>query len=380
MEPPSLTRIESTFRRFLHLPEPSYTLIPPWIAHTWIYMAFPWTPYLLVQSPTQECGKSTLVDLLAAYCYRPFVSCNGTSAAIARLVAAQQPTMIVDEWDSLSPDCRETYFSILNSGAKETGNYLRCEGDDHTPTFMPVYCPKAIVGVHGTKIPNTTLSRCLPFYMQPLPKGVTLDRLRRFTDQPERDRLESWANGARDRLRDAIPASPEGLSGRDRDIWEPLFGVCDDLAEDDWPDRIRNLSLSLDKAVEPGDSTGVRLLAAIKREFDSGTRGKGGVFFSSSGVSKGVRGPDLLALPGVATHVTNTQQLAKLLKPFGIKSRPIRDGDLVFRGYLLEDFKSAWVAHKVDDVIQGELLEAPVFAPPVTGVTALQLAQVRLGE
>jgi len=368
-----LDYLERELKRYLVLPPESLTLLPPWIVHTYVYKAWPWTPYLLVQSPTQECGKSTLVDFLAAYCANAFVTCNGTAAAVARKVAECHPTMIVDEWDTLNAEVREQYFSILNSGAKETGTYLRCEklGEKMVPVAFSTYCPKAIVGVVGTKLPNTTLSRCLPFYMQPLPRGVEPVRLRRLHDEPMRLLLTDWAKEHEKALFDTIPPAPAGLRGRDRDIWEPLFGVCDALAEGSWSERVRKLSLELDKAVVKSESAGVRLLAALKAAFETQKSGQGAV---SSLLTE-----ELLGLPGVLSLANGPSPLASLLRPFNIRSRNVRRGEKVKKGYLISDFEAAFDAH-ADSIamVLEHTEEEPVLGSilfPKKGLQALQLLQ-----
>lgn len=337
MTKPSLDYLEAVIRRFLYLPEASYTLLPPWIVHTWVYEAFPCTPYLLVQSPTEGCGKTTLLKLLKAYCCNPRISSNGTAAALVRLISETKPTLIVDEWDALKPEIREMYFSLLNGGFEEGSVYIRCDGDDNKPREFPIYCPKCVAGVAGTKMPNTTLSRCLPFYMQPKPAGLRLDRLRRFSDEPARADLLAWAKEHVVALSAAMPAAPDGVSDRQLDLWEPLWAVCDALAEGDWPTRIRKLTSELDKATEKVDAPGVRLLAELKKGIKKQVSGEGAV-------CKVVSTKDLLLLSGLASP----RLLAKALKPFNIKPATRRCGDEVFKGYLMSDFERAWAEHRVD--------------------------------
>jgi hypothetical protein len=160
--------------------------------------------------------------------------------------------------------------------------------------------------------------------------------------------LADWAKEHEKALYDTIPPAPKGLRGRDRDIWEPLFGVCDTLAEADWSDRIRNLSLRLDKAVVKSESTGVRLLAALKAAFDSSKSGQGAV---SSLLSE-----EILALPGVLSLANGPVPLASLLRPFNIRSQKIRRGEKVKKGYLMSEFLPAFEAH-ADSI--GLLLEHP---------------------
>lgn len=366
---PTLGYLENVIRQYLYLPEQLYTLLPVWIAHTWVYEAFPCTPYLLIQSPTEGCGKSTLIDLIKAYCWQPEVSSDGSAAALVRIVSNLKPTLIVDEWDALKPEARELYFSILNGGFKEGAVYIRCEGDKNEPRKFPIYCPKCVAGVFGSKIPNTTLSRCIPFFLQPRPPGVRLKRLRRFDDEPERAKWLAWAKDNIVAMSTYIPEGPAEVSDRQLDLWEPLWAVCDFLSEGDWSARIRNLSLTLDKAVERGESPGVKLLATIKAGLNKRWSGKGAV-------SSSISSEDLLPLSGLP----NAKALARMLKPFNIKPASRRDGSKVFKGYLMSDFERAWTEHRVDMYL-AELAQEEAEGPPALGdglqrLQALQSVQL----
>ena len=334
-----------------------------------MFEAFPCTPYLLIQSPTEGCGKTTLLKLLRAYCWQPRVSSDGSAAALVRIVSNQKPTLIVDEWDALKPEARELYFSLLNGGFEEGAVYIRCEGDKNEPREFPIYCPKCVAGVFGTKIPNTTLSRCIPFFMQPRPPGCKLARLRRYKDEATRASWLAWAKENIVALSESVPEGPADVSDRQLDLWEPLWAVCDRLGEADWSERIRNLSQTLDKAVEKSDSTNVKLLAALKPGLSKYWSGKGAA-------SSVVPTEDLLPLSGLPSP----KALARILKPFNIRPSTRRDGDKVFKGYLMTDFERAWAEHRVDvylaELAAEDQLEARAFSQGLQGLQALQSAQL----
>ena len=89
-----------------------------------------------VTSPTKQCGKTTLLELLSGISARGLPSSNVTAAAIFRTVDKYKPTLILDEadtWMTLSDELR----GILNSGHKRSGAWItRNVGDNHEPKLF----------------------------------------------------------------------------------------------------------------------------------------------------------------------------------------------------------------------------------------------------
>jgi hypothetical protein len=75
-------------------------VIALWIVHTHCIGAVNCTPYTYVTSPEKECGKSRLLEFSSLLVYKPLSTCNISSAAIAQVVAAEKPTLIIDEADT----------------------------------------------------------------------------------------------------------------------------------------------------------------------------------------------------------------------------------------------------------------------------------------
>ncbi|WP_344278645.1 DUF3631 domain-containing protein [Actinomadura napierensis] len=83
----------------------------------------------------------------------------------------------------------------------------------------------------------------------------------------QRSSLSGVATKA-ERLGDAWPEMPPGITDRPADVWEPLLAIAD-AAGGDWPERAREACVYLVKqGAERGVSLGIRLLMDLHRVFD----------------------------------------------------------------------------------------------------------------
>ena len=141
--------------------------------------------------------------------------------------------------------------------------------------------------------------------------------------------------------RDAIerlqPAIPEALNDRAADIWEPLLVIAD-LAGGTWPEMARAAAIGLSAVSDEQDFT-TRLLNDIQAICGAYETDK---LFSRQlveALTKMVERPWRELRRG---RPINELWLAQQLSAFGIQSRTMRIGDLVGRGYYLEDFSDAF--------------------------------------
>jgi putative DNA primase/helicase len=77
------------------------------------------SPILLVTSAEPECGKTTLLSLIAYLAPRAIASVEISKAALYRSIQLWRPSFIVDEFDSVlaSKDESATELrSVINSG------------------------------------------------------------------------------------------------------------------------------------------------------------------------------------------------------------------------------------------------------------------------
>jgi len=160
--------------------------------------------------------------------------------------------------------------------------------------------------------------------------------------------LEAWAKCEENiaALRASRPSIPHELSDRQADICEPLLAIAD-LAGGEWPERARRVLLDLCVGESDEDeSKGVKLLSAIREVFEGTTEDR----IATKELLEQLVSQDTDA-PWASwwehdLNIGNVKgpgaRLAKLLKPYRIKSRPFRSAEGTMRGYMRDDFLDAW--------------------------------------
>jgi hypothetical protein len=364
-----LTAIVSLLRRFLVLSEPQLTAIALWVIHTHAFPAAETTPYLAITSAEKRSGKTRLLELLELLVASPWMTGRITAAVLARKVAADQPTLLLDESDAAFKGDREyseTLRGILNTGFRQGGKVTVCVGPNHTPTDFPTFSPKAIAGIG--QLPDTVADRSIPIRLERKHQSQPVERLRRREIAAEavelHDRIADWALPNLDLLQASRPSLPNDLDDRAQDVWEPLLAIAD-CAGEEWALRARQAAISLSGAQSKEDeSIAIQLLRDIRGVFDA------------RGVDR-MRGHDLMAeLAAIDDSPWGNwfgrpiagQAVAKILKPFGIRTMEIWLDDAKARGYRRDRFEPIWdrylppVVGPVGSVDGAP--EAPVVLPP----------------
>ena len=258
-----------------HLVLPSYgpEIVALWIAHTYVFAAADYTPYLLVTSPVRECGKSTLLDLLVNLAFRAQLTGGITAAALYRRIDRHSPAMLLDELDTrLRGDSGESLRGVLNTGFQRSGKVTLCVGDDHEEKDFSTFSPKVLAGIG--RIWDTVASRSIPLRLN----RATKDELRALTKirgdrignqcLAYRRQLLRFAEDSIEALRVADAQAPEKLSARQCDVWRPLLAIAD-LAGEHWPETARAAALAVHSVVEEEGDYGLLLLQDLRSLYRS---------------------------------------------------------------------------------------------------------------
>jgi len=358
-----LDELADTVRRYVVLPIPeAITAVVLWIAATHGQPAFQHATRLAINSPEKRCGKSRLLDIIEATCYKPLLSVNATVAALFRSIDDQDPpTILLDEADAIwstkkSGDGSEDLRALINAGFGRGRPVLRCVGPQQTPTAFSSFAMAALAGI-GDCLPDTVTDRSVRITMRRRAAREPVQSFRRRRDgdllHKLRDRLTDWLRAHLEELESAEPESR--LEDRAADTWEPLFAIAD-LAGGAWPGRARDAAMVLAAEAEGEDvaaSQAVLLLSDIKDVF---TEADTSVLSSEDLVNR-LRG---LTESPWGTFDLNASKLAYRLKPWKIKPTQVRpDGERQVRGYKLEDFHDTFDRYLPD--------------PPSHSVTASQV-------
>ena len=233
-----LTTIKSWITGYVIVSEAQAKILAVWVLHTYVLDAADITPYLHITAAEKECGKSLLMDVLAAIACNPIRSGGMTAAALVRTVDAHEPTLFLDEMDAAmggDKEYAEAQRCILNEGFHRGGTFYKCDGKNHDLRAFNVYCCKAFAGIGS--LPDTVASRSIMIEMRrKLPTEIVKSfrhKAVKAAAAPIKLLLESWGKGAGPHLRELIPAPIAGLGDRQNDIAEPLLAIAG-LAGGEW--------------------------------------------------------------------------------------------------------------------------------------------------
>jgi putative DNA primase/helicase len=337
-----LNALAATFRRFVALPACADVALALWTVHTHALDASEASPYLALTSPEKRCGKTRTLSLLNRLVRRPLPASSITPAAVFRGIECYSPTLLIDEADAFLRE-REELRGVLNSGhTRETAYVLRADGEDHEPRCFSTWSAKALALIG--RLPDTLTDRSIVIPMRRRAPQERVERLRLGGDQTGalkalHGRAARWTADHLAALRAAEPDVPVELGDRAADNWRPLLAIADQAGED-WPEQTRRAALALSGAgVDALDSVREQLLADIRDALHE--RGVERIFTDDL-LNDLCSRDDRPWGEWRAGHRMSGVQLAKQLKPFGIRPRLFRDGPKSARGYSAADFADAF--------------------------------------
>ncbi len=258
-------------RRYVVLPDEHHAAaMALWVAHTWAIDAAHATPYLLVLSAERRSGKSRLLEVVALLVRKPWSVVAASEAAMFRKIAAERPTLLLDELDAIfGSDAERTEWlrAVLNAGNRPGVAVARCVGPGHEVRDFEVFCPKLLAGIDTGRLPDTIRDRAVELRLQRKTDDEPVARFRQRYAEIEsldlRNRLEEWAAEHEDALRAAEPNLPNALNDRAADAWEALLAIAD-LAGGQWPALARDAAVALIPSEEEANPHGSRVLAVLR--------------------------------------------------------------------------------------------------------------------
>jgi hypothetical protein len=270
-----LAEVVEYLRRFVVFTDEQALTVGLWVFHTWALDVAQQTPYLLVTSPEKGCGKSRLQEVAELLVKRPWMTVLTSEAVLYRKIEAQQPTLLLDEADTIfapgrKGDRYESVRAVLNAGHRRGAVVPRCVGPGQVVKDFHVFCPKMIAGI-GV-LPDTITDRGVPIRME---RKTTQESVEDFFYNEEevvahelRDRVAAWAEQHQDELAVARPDRPDQLSDRLREGTQPLLAIADLLGCGDEARRAL-VKLCTGERADNVESQRVRLLRDIRDVFGS---------------------------------------------------------------------------------------------------------------
>ena len=375
-----LVNLIGFIRRFVALSEAQVLLSALWIVHTHALDAADTTSYLNIHSAEKRSGKTRLLEVLSLLVARAWFTGRVTSAVLVRKVAEETPTLLLDESDAAFKGDREyaeTLRSVLNAGFRRGGAASLCVGQGANLTYkdFPVFSPKAIAGI-GT-LPDTVADRSIPIELRRRRQSERVERFRLRKVGPKALPLQkaaaAWAQAHLKALAEAEPELPEELDDRAQDIVEPLLAIAEEVGGE-WPKQARQAAVALltGEHREDSESLGVRLLRDCRTAFNE----SGEDSFATGKLLERLRAPEDAPWRALRGEPLDATRLARMLKPYGIKPKKLREGEDTYRGYCRAWLEDAWARYlpaDPKDPEQGEQAEHPADragsdVPPNPGV------------
>lgn len=346
-----LTELREFVRRFVVVTETTLTALTLWIVFTYLIDVVEVSPRLAIQSPVLRCGKTRVIDLLAALTCRPLAASNISPAAIFRTLDQEHPALLIDEADSFARD-NEELRGLLNSGhTRGTAFVIRTVkvGEDFVPKRFSTWGAIALAAIG--KLHATWMDRSIVVMMKRKSRDVKVEKLRRnsaaqATAIELTRKIARWTSDNLAAIEAARPTMPDVGDDRAEENWEPLIAVAD-LAGGKWPALSRIAATTLSVGRDSDSSVGEMLLADIRAIFDSAGRDK----ISSIDLCAALA--NLESRPwaeyGRSGKSLTQPRLARLLGAFGIAPSTIRLGDTTIKGYTRKAFEDAFSSYLSTD-------------------------------
>lgn len=336
--------IKSLLQRYTVASEGGHVAVTLWILGSYVFDHFGIFPKLCLSSPEKRCGKTTMMEVIAATVRRELTCSNSSAAFIFRAIEAWTPTLLLDEGDTYL-NGKEELRGIINSGHKRTTAYVgRVEeiGGERLPKRFSTWAPMAIAMIN--KPASTIRDRSVIISLhRKLPNEKTSRMPTNLFSQCRslRQKCQRWANDVAAMLGYCDPHVPSLGNDRAEDNWLPLLAIADALGGE-WPTAARTAAISLEVATDDDDDSGAMVLRDIQQIF---------IESSVSRMHSGALVRRLVELEGRpwcewcrGNPLTNNS-LARMLKPYKVKSKQLKIESVNRHGYELPDFKDAFARY-----------------------------------
>jgi hypothetical protein len=217
-------------------------------------------------------------------------------------------------------------------------------GNKVVPEEIPAYAAVALAGLGD--LPDTILTRSVSIGLRRRAPDEKVEPYRRRVHHKQgealRARIEVWADQIRETVTADWPKMPSGIEDRNADVWEALLAIAD-KAGGVWPKRARDAAIELVGAArQDPKSLGIQLLKDLRDIFAE------------------YKNPDHLGTEAIRNKLCDLEEspwgdlrgkaitnrvLARMLRPYGVRPKVIRDGPITLRGYARQDLHDPWLRY-----------------------------------
>ena len=213
-----------------------------WVCFTHCWESSPVSPQVMITAATSLSGKTALLETLSYASDRPYLRIRCTKAALYRKITTEQPpTIFKDEAEELNRESCD-FRDILNGGYRQ-GQMASIVIGNREVDFEN-YCPKAFALIGD--LFSSFRTRCMIIQLRRREGKATKKRFNPLIKERGNElgkRVHELIVPLREKYHGMIRQSLEEadaynfLGDRDREIFEPLFVLCELLC----PERMQEL-------------------------------------------------------------------------------------------------------------------------------------------
>jgi len=239
-----------------------------WVAMTYVMDHLEIAPMLYITSPVAQCGKSTVLKLLSAFCNNSRMVSKISPAAIYRIIARDQPTLLFDEADRILKGNTELN-GIINAGhARFEANVIinqKLPNGNWEPTEFAVWCAKAIAGIGKQDDTLTSRSIVISLRRKLVSETVNPIRFNMFQEYEfVRESLVAWAANFEPISEKEMEPFLKANTDRGIDNWLAL-GIIAKRINREWVERVQAALDTIEVRQSDGlQSAGVQLLSDVR--------------------------------------------------------------------------------------------------------------------
>ena len=144
-----IEELEDYYSRRRILPKDAALIEALFAMNTHTFVLFDTTPYLLYDSATGGCGKTTALERHEHVCARAYLGVDPSAAALYRRIDRDKPTWLLDEARAIHAN-RERgteLLALFDAGYKSGATVSRCEDHGKDIRDFAVFCPKVLARI-----------------------------------------------------------------------------------------------------------------------------------------------------------------------------------------------------------------------------------------
>jgi len=179
-------KIKAIIEEYMDMDEEFYTLVSLWIVGTYFHKQFPSYPYLFFNA-MKGSGKTRILKIVASLSKNGKVVGSMTDAVLFR--TAKQRTLCIDELEGINAKEKGSLRLLLNSAYKKGLGVERLtkrktkDGEEQIIEEFEVYCPIAMANIRGME--NVLADRCISIVLEKSSNNRIVKLMEDFGDNME---------------------------------------------------------------------------------------------------------------------------------------------------------------------------------------------------